>query len=170
LYSDCHGQKVKGVNDEFLDCFMEPCLPALQSESVDTISPERRSENMRRIRGKDTKPELIVRKALFAMGYRYRLHGAKLPGKPDLVFAKQSKVIFVHGCFWHNHSHVRCNTARFPKSNPDYWAEKLRRNVERDAVRRTELRRIGWKALVIWECQTKSLERQLRRVRRFLEG
>jgi DNA mismatch endonuclease (patch repair protein) len=137
---------------------------------MDTISPERRSENMRRIRGKDTKPELIVRRALFAMGYRYRLHGAKLPGKPDLVFAKQRKVIFVHGCFWHNHSHVRCNIARFPKSNPDYWADKLRRNVERDAARRAELRRIGWKALVIWECQTKSIERQVRRLRRFLEG
>jgi DNA mismatch endonuclease (patch repair protein) len=137
---------------------------------MDTISPERRSENMRRIRGKDTKPELIVRKALFAMGYRYRLHGAKLPGKPDLVFAKQRKVIFVHGCFWHNHSHVGCNIARFPKSNPDYWADKLRRNVERDAARRAELRRIGWKALVIWECQTKSIERQVRRLRRFLEG
>jgi len=136
---------------------------------MDTISPERRSENMRRIRGKDTKPELIVRKALFGMGYRYRLHGTELPGKPDLVFAKQRKVIFVHGCFWHNHSHVRCKIARFPKSNSDYWADKLRRNVERDAVRRAELRRIGWKTLVVWECQTKSIERQLRRIRRFLE-
>jgi DNA mismatch endonuclease (patch repair protein) len=137
---------------------------------MDTISPERRSENMRRIRGKDTKPELIVRRTLFAMGYRYRLHGAKLPGKPDLVFAKQRKVIFVHGCFWHNHSNVRCKIARFPKSNSDYWADKLRRNVERDATRRAELRRSGWKTLVVWECQTKSIERQLSRIRRFLEG
>jgi DNA mismatch endonuclease (patch repair protein) len=137
---------------------------------MDTISPERRSENMRRIRGKDTQPELIVRRALFAMGYRYRLHGAKLPGKPDLVFAKQRKVIFVHGCFWHNHSHISCKIARFPKSNSDYWADKLRRNVERDAIRRTELRRAGWKVLVVWECQTKSMEKQLGRLRRFLDG
>jgi DNA mismatch endonuclease (patch repair protein) len=136
---------------------------------MDTISPERRSENMRRIRGKDTKPELIVRRALFAMGYRYRLYGAKLPGKPDLVFAKQRKVIFVHGCFWHNHSQIRCKIARFPKSNSEYWAEKFRRNVERDAARCAELRKMGWKVLVIWECQTESIQRQLRRIRGFLE-
>jgi DNA mismatch endonuclease (patch repair protein) len=135
---------------------------------MDTISPARRSENMRRIRGKDTQPELIVRRALFAMGYRYRLHGAKLPGKPDLVFAKQRKVIFVHGCFWHNHSHIRCKIARFPKSNSEYWADKFRRNVERDTARRAELRKMGWKVLVIWECQTESIQRQLRRIRGFL--
>ena len=137
---------------------------------MDTISPERRSENMRRIRGKDTKPELTVRAALFGMGYRYRLHSEKLPGKPDLVFPKRRKVIFVHGCFWHNHSHIHCKIARFPKSNSGYWADKLRRNVERDAVRRAELRRLGWKVLVIWECQTKSIQKQLGRIRRFLEG
>jgi DNA mismatch endonuclease, patch repair protein len=137
---------------------------------MDTISPERRSENMRRIRGKDTKPELIVRKALFALGYRYRLHNAKLPGKPDLVFAERRKAIFVHGCFWHNHSYARCKIARLPKSNSDYWAEKLRRNVERDSARRAELQKIGWKTLIIWECQTKSIQRQLRRICRFLEG
>ncbi len=136
---------------------------------MDTISPERRSENMRRIRGKDTRPELVVRRALFAMGYRYRLHSAKLPGKPDLVFPSQRKVIFVHGCFWHNHSHVRCKIARFPKSNSNYWAEKLMRNVQRDTERRAELRKIGWKALVIWECQTRSIERQLARICCFLE-
>jgi DNA mismatch endonuclease, patch repair protein len=136
---------------------------------MDTISPERRSENMRRIRGKNTKPELVVRKAISAMGYRYRLHSSKLPGRPDLVFAKRRKVIFVHGCFWHNHSHVRCKIARFPKSNSDYWADKLRRNVERDAFRSAELRRTGWKVLVIWECQTRSIGSQLARIRHFLE-
>jgi DNA mismatch endonuclease (patch repair protein) len=136
---------------------------------MDTISPERRSENMRRIRGKDTKPELLVRGALFAMGYRYRLHSDKLPGKPDLVFAKRRKIIFVHGCFWHNHSHISCKIARFPKSNSGYWADKLRRNVERDALRCAELRRLGWKMLVIWECQTKSINKQIGRIRRFLE-
>jgi DNA mismatch endonuclease (patch repair protein) len=137
---------------------------------MDTISPERRSENMRRIRGKDTKPELIVRKALFAMGYRYRLHAAKLPGKPDLVFAKLRKVIFVHGCFWHNHSHIQCKIARLPKTNSDYWADKLRRNVERDAGHLTELRQAGWKVLVIWECQIRSIASHMRPIKRFLEG
>ncbi|HTA22652.1 MAG TPA: DNA mismatch endonuclease Vsr [Terriglobales bacterium] len=136
---------------------------------MDTISPERRSENMRRIRGKDTEPELIVRRALFAMGYRYRLHGAKLPGKPDLVFAKQRKVIFVHGCFWHNHTRPGCKIARLPKSNPDYWLDKLNKNVARDVLRRAELKKAGWKTLVIWECQTRSIAAQMRRINRFLE-
>jgi len=137
---------------------------------MDTISPERRSENMRRIRGKDTKPELIVRSALFGLGYRYRLHADELPGKPDLVFPKRRKAIFIHGCFWHNHSHVHCKIARLPKSNAGYWADKLRRNVERDTMRRAELRKLGWKTLVVWECQTKSIDKQLNRIRRFLEG
>jgi len=136
--------------------------------TMDTISRERRSENMRRIRGKNTKPELAVRKAVFSMGYRYRLHSDQLPGKPDLVFPKLRRVIFVHGCFWHNHSRASCKIARFPKSNCDYWAEKLRKNVERDIVRRAQLRKLGWKAMVIWECQARSIERQLPRIRRFL--
>ena len=136
---------------------------------VDSLTPEERSQIMARVRSKNSRPELAVRKIVFALGYRYRLHDAKLPGKPDLVFSKRRKVIFVHGCFWHNHSHARCKIARLPKSNPKYWADKLRRNVERDAVRRAELRRIGWKALVIWECQTKPLKRQLRRICCFLE-
>jgi DNA mismatch endonuclease, patch repair protein len=137
---------------------------------MDTISPERRSENMRRIRGKDTEPELVVRRTLFRLGYRYRLHSDKLPGKPDVVFPTLRKAIFVHGCFWHNHSHRGCKIARFPKSNSDYWAEKLRRNVRRDSARRADLRKMGWKVLIIWECQTKSIERQLSRILRFLEG
>ena len=137
---------------------------------MDTISPERRSENMRRIRGKNTRPELVVRKTLFAMGYRYRLHSAKLPGKPDLVFSKQRKVIFVHGCFWHSHSNSRCNIVRLPKSNSEYWAEKLKRNVTRDAIRKAELRRLGWKTMTIWECQTRSISRQLWRIKRFLNA
>jgi len=136
---------------------------------MDTISPERRSENMRRIRGKDTEPELVVRRALFKLGYRYRLHIKNLPGKPDLVFPKLRKVIFVHGCFWHKHSHIHCKIARLPKSNSEYWADKLRRNVERDAARRAELRRQGWKVFVIWECEAAHIERQIVRLRRFLD-
>ncbi|MGH9513207.1 MAG: very short patch repair endonuclease [Terriglobales bacterium] len=136
---------------------------------MDTISRERRSENMRRIRGKNTKPELIVRRELFRMGFRYRLHGTKLPGKPDVVFPKQRKAIFIHGCFWHNHSYKHCKIARLPKTNSGYWAEKLSRNVERDMARRAELRRLGWKVLVVWECQSKSIETHLGRIRRFLQ-
>jgi DNA mismatch endonuclease (patch repair protein) len=135
---------------------------------MDTISPERRSENMRRIRGKNTKPELIVRRALFALGYRYRLHGDELPGKPDLVFPKQRKVIFVHGCFWHNHSDSRCKIVRLPKSNSEYWAVKLKKNVARDTLRQSELKKLGWKSLTVWECQTCSIASQLPRIKRFL--
>jgi DNA mismatch endonuclease, patch repair protein len=136
---------------------------------MDTISPERRSENMRNIRAKNTKPELIVRKAVFAMGYRYRLHASQLPGKPDLVFPSLRKAIFVHGCFWHNHSRPGCKIARLPKSNSEYWLDKLQRNVARDVLRRAELRKAGWKTLVIWECQTRSIATQVRRIKRFLE-
>jgi DNA mismatch endonuclease (patch repair protein) len=136
---------------------------------MDTISPERRSENMRNIRGKNTKPELIVRTAVFAMGYRYRLHSAHLPGKPDLVFPSLHKAIFVHGCFWHKHSRPGCKIARLPKSNSGYWADKLTRNVARDVLRRAELKKAGWRTLIIWECQTRSIAAQTRRIKRFLE-
>jgi DNA mismatch endonuclease (patch repair protein) len=137
---------------------------------MDTISSERRSENMRRIRGKDTQPELVVRRLLFSAGYRYRLHNAGLPGKPDLVFPKRRKAIFVHGCFWHRHLNSNCKIARLPKSNCKYWADKLEKNVARDALRRAQLRRMGWKTMVIWECQTRSIAKQLRRMQRFLDA
>ncbi len=136
---------------------------------MDSISAESRSANMRNIRGKNTKPELIVRKAVFAMGYRYRLHAAHLPGKPDLVFPSLRKVIFVHGCFWHMHSRPGCKIARLPKSNTAYWLDKLERNVARDVLRRAELRKMGWKTLVVWECQICSMAAQTRRIKRFLE-
>ena len=117
---------------------------------MDTISPERRSENMRRIRGKDTKPELVVRRALFALGYRYRLHDAKLPGKPDLVFSKRRKVIFVHGCFWHRHENCRfCTT---PASNTRFWKSKFGETVKRDKRNLEALRTLGWRVAIIWEC------------------
>jgi DNA mismatch endonuclease (patch repair protein) len=119
---------------------------------MDSKLPDLRSENMRRIRSRDTIPEIRVRQLVHAMGYRFRLHKHDLPGRPDLVFNSLKKVIFVHGCFWH--AHRRCKLSRVPKSNTDYWIPKLRRNTIRDAIVRKLLRRAGWEALVIWECKT----------------
>ncbi len=125
-------------------------------------SPER-SAIMRAVKSRDTSPERAVRKLLTAMGYRYRLHSKKLPGAPDIVFPSRKKVIFVHGCFWHGHSCKR--GARTPKTNVTYWRAKIARNVARDARRTLELRRLGWKAKIVWECEVGSpkLRQSLRR-------
>jgi DNA mismatch endonuclease (patch repair protein) len=128
---------------------------------TDSISPERRSENMRRIRSKGMKPELQVRRLLHGMGYRYRLHRRNLPGHPDIIFPRRKKAIFVHGCFWHQHGDPACRITRIPKSRLDYWAPKLNRNKERDAANIKLLRNMGWRVFVVWECQT-SEERKLR--------
>lgn len=135
---------------------------------ADKLSPYRRSANMAAIRGKDTKPELIVRRLVHALGYRYRLHVRDLPGKPDLVFRPRRKVIFVHGCFWHLHPDVKCLDSRKPKSNKSYWGPKLTRNVERDAVHAAALETAGWKVLVVWDCETKALAALSKRLVRFL--
>jgi DNA mismatch endonuclease, patch repair protein len=118
---------------------------------------------MRAVKSRDTSPELAVRKLLSAMGYRYRLHLKKLPGAPDIVFPGRKKTIFVHGCFWHGHSCKR--GARTPQTNVAYWQAKIARNVARDAQRALELRRLGWKAKIIWECEVASpkLRQSLRR-------
>jgi DNA mismatch endonuclease (patch repair protein) len=117
---------------------------------TDVLTPEQRRRCMAAIRGKDTKPEMIVRKLVHAMGYRYRLHRKDLPGKPDLVFPSKNKVIFVHGCFWHMHN---CRYGRVqPKTNPKFWQEKRAANVGRDHKNRTALKKLGWTALVVWEC------------------
>jgi len=119
---------------------------------VDTLNPQERSERMARVRSKDTKPEMRVRRLVHALGYRYRLHDGKLPGRPDLVFPGRKRVVFVHGCFWHQH---RCpRGARMPKSRPEFWRPKLEGNRRRDARVVRELRRLGWRALVVWECRT----------------
>ncbi|MBI5493192.1 MAG: DNA mismatch endonuclease Vsr [Deltaproteobacteria bacterium] len=110
-----------------------------------------RSENMRRIRSKDTAPELLIRRIIFKMGYRYRLHYAKLPGRPDLVFPSRKKVIFIHGCFWHKHE--KCKISRMPKSNIKYWKTKLNGNKKRDAGNQDKLKKLGWLSMVLWECQ-----------------
>ncbi len=133
---------------------------------ADKLSPERRSVNMKAIRSKDTSPEMAVRRLVHGMGYRYRLHRKNLPGKPDLVFGPKRKVIFVHGCFWHQHSN--CVDGRKPKSNTGYWSEKLERNVRRDAENRTRLEADGWEVLVVWECETARPEALTARLHAFL--
>ena len=121
---------------------------------MDTISKNRRSWNMSRIRSKNTKPELIVRSFLHGMGYRFRLHRKDLPGIPDIVLPKHKTVILVHGCFWHRHS--GCNYAYSPKSNVDKWNKKFTENMLRDAKVADEIRRLGWQSITIWECDVLS--------------
>ncbi len=110
---------------------------------------------MRAIRSKGMKPEMTVRRLAHALGYRFRLHRKDLPGKPDMVFPSRRAVIFVHGCFWHQHPDAVCKDARPPKSNTDYWLPKLARNQSRDSEHEAALLAQGWRVLVIWECQTK---------------
>ena len=135
---------------------------------TDSLSPSRRSANMAAILSKGMKPELVVRRLVYSLGYRFRLHRKNLPGKPDLVFGPRRKIIFVHGCFWHLHPKDDCLDSRRPKSNRGYWLPKLRRNVERDAQHLRALRKLGWKVLVIWECETKDQTRLVKRLDRFL--
>ncbi len=116
---------------------------------TDTFSVSERSAIMSKVKGKNTKPEIALRKKLFAHGFRYRLHDNSLPGKPDIVFSKYKSVIFVHGCFWHSHGCSRC---RMPKTNSSYWRTKIRKNVERDGVHIRKLKKMGWRVLVVWEC------------------
>lgn len=134
---------------------------------VDTLTKRERSERMALVRSKHTKPELAIRRLVHGMGFRYRLHGNKLPGRPDLVFPARRKAIFVHGCFWHRHR--GCKLARIPKSRVRFWKEKLEGNRKRDARNMTRIRRLGWSYLVIWECQLGKLESLSRKIRKFLE-
>jgi DNA mismatch endonuclease (patch repair protein) len=136
---------------------------------VDRVTPQTRSKTMRAIRSKDTKPELAVRRLVHGMGYRYRLHRRDLPGSPDLVFPGRRKVLFVHGCFWHGHPDPECPRSHRPKSNRKYWEPKLRRNRQRDDENRVRLMALGWEVLVIWECETRDLDRVAKTVRRFLD-
>ena len=135
---------------------------------MDSLSPEERSEIMARVRSKNMRPELAVRKLVFALGYRYRLHARDLPGSPDLVFRPREKVIFVHGCFWHRHAD--CALARMPKSRLEFWTRKLEGNRKRDEKNNRALAREGWKVLTIWECQLKNLARLEGRISRFLDA
>lgn len=129
---------------------------------VDHITPKHRSENMSRIRSANTKPEIIVRSLLHRLGYRFRKNVKTLPGKPDVVLKKHNAVIFVHGCFWHQHK--RCKRSNMPKSNLDYWKPKLEKNVTRDRQHIKELKKQGWKILTVWECEIKDLEKLERKL------
>jgi len=134
---------------------------------VDSISPSRRAENMRRIRSKGTKPELVVRRLVHSMGFRYRLHSSKLPGKPDIVLTKLNKIIEVRGCFWHQHR--GCADSHIPKSRIEYWGPKLQKNKQRDSENLRKLRKMGWEVCVVWECAAQDPLRLADRLRSFLE-
>ena len=125
---------------------------------------------MGRVRGRDTKPEMVVRRLLHGMGYRYRLHAKDLPGRPDIVFRKRRLAIFVHGCFWHRHPDTACRLARLPKSRLDFWLPKLEGNRERDVETVERLESRGWNVLLVWECQLKDREQLRNTLRRFVEG
>lgn len=134
---------------------------------MDVHSSETRSFNMSRIHGKDTKPEVRLRKVLWHLGYRYRKNYMELPGKPDLAFISKKKVIFINGCFWHKHD---CKYFRWPKTNEQFWKDKITKNVERDRKNHMELERSGWDCLVVWECELKNKEfdQTLQRVINFI--
>ena len=134
---------------------------------VDNLSAYQRSECMRRVTGANTSPEILVRKLIHSMGYRYALHVKRLPGKPDIVLVSRRKVIFVHGCFWHNH---RCRRGRrLPITNSKYWKEKRQRNADRDRRHTRCLRDEGWQVLVIWECWTRDEEALRKKLQAFLQ-
>ncbi len=134
---------------------------------TDKLTPERRSENMRKIRSKDTLPEKAVRRLIHSMGFRYRLHVAKLPGKPDIVFSRLKKVVEVRGCFWHQHKD--CIDSHIPKSNSFYWGPKLRKNVRRDIQNEKKLKALGWHVLTLWACEVSDIKRLENRIKAFLQ-
>ena len=139
---------------------------------ADIVTREKRSEMMARIRGKDTKPELLIRKGLHARGFRYRLHDSKVPGKPDLVLSRYKAVVLVHGCFWHRHN---CHLFQWPKTQQDFWRAKLNGNLERDKANVVWLKAAGWRVLTIWECALKGksrlgLDDHIERIVRWLDS
>jgi DNA mismatch endonuclease (patch repair protein) len=133
---------------------------------TDNLNPERRSDNMRKIRAKNTSPEMFVRRLVHSMGFRYRLHVAALPGRPDLVFPRPKKIIEVRGCFWHQHG--KCIDSHIPKSRLDYWLPKLQRNQHRDAANLQSLKALGFRVLVVWECEIKKEKLLFTKLDRFL--
>lgn len=134
---------------------------------TDTVSPETRSRVMAQVKSKGMKPEMKVRRLLHGLGYRYRLQRADMPGKPDLVFPSRRKVVFVNGCFWHNHSD--CPRVRIPATNRDYWLSKLERNKARDERNIHLLNDIGWSVMTVWECELKDLREPTKRLVAFLD-
>jgi DNA mismatch endonuclease, patch repair protein len=136
----------------------------MNSTDIFSDVPDQRRELMARVRGTDSRPEMLVRRATHALGFRYRLHDRRLPGTPDLVFPRFKKVIFVHGCFWHRH--VGCSRTTTPKTRTDYWEKKFADNVQRDCVNQAKLEALGWEVHIVWECQTKDLD-LVERISRF---
>ena len=134
---------------------------------TDHLSPAERSRNMMQIKSKDTKPEKIVRSFLHSNGFRFRLHNKNLPGKPDITLKKYNTVIFVNGCFWHQHKN--CKRANIPKSNKEYWVPKIERNKARDKQNIAELKKLKWKVLVVWECEVKKLKKLTNRLNKQLQ-
>ena len=134
---------------------------------MDVFTKEKRSQIMSEIKGKNTKPEKIVRSLLHQMGYRFRLHRRDLPGNPDIVLPKHKKVIFVHGCFWHGHED--CPRAKRPSTNKKFWNEKLSKNIKRDISNQKELKKLGWLPFVVWQCQIKDIDTLQRKFNKFLK-
>lgn len=134
---------------------------------MDIKSKEKRSQNMAAIHGKNTKPELIVRHYLFSRGFRYRINDRRYPGHPDIVLPKFRTVIFVNGCFWHRHP--GCKYAYMPKSNREFWKNKFEHNVANDRKEHEELRELGWKVIVVWECELKTAEKRKERLEKLVE-
>jgi DNA mismatch endonuclease (patch repair protein) len=134
---------------------------------TDVLTPKQRSANMAAITGKDTKPELVVRRATHRLGYRYVLHHKNLPGRPDLVFPSRNKIVFVHGCFWHMHT---CRYGRVvPATNAEFWSAKRNGNVARDTRNVAALRSLGWSVLIVWECQLREIDTLISRIVKFLD-
>lgn len=127
---------------------------------MDTLSKNRRSQLMAKVKQKNTEPEIIVRHFLFSKGFRYRINVKTMPGSPDIVLTKYKVVIFVHGCFWHGHS---CHAGHLPTSNLDYWKAKIEANKERDSRKNDALEALGWKVITIWQCEIKTLEKREKR-------
>jgi len=134
---------------------------------MDRLTKERRSWLMSRVRGKNTEPEMIVRRLLHGLGYRYRLHRKDLPGKPDLAFGPRKKIVFVHGCYWHGHG---CKIGRLPKSNVEFWKSKIERNRERDMEVNRKLNASGWQTITVWQCEARDLSTLEDRLVDFIEN
>ena len=134
--------------------------------AMDTLTVTERSKRMARVKGKDTTPEMRVRRLVHGMGYRYRLHRSDLPGTPDLVFPSRRKVIFIHGCFWHRHPN--CRLARLPKSKREFWESKLEQNRKRDLLNQDKIHQMGWYFLITWECMLDDMNKVDIKIREFL--
>lgn len=152
--------------EKFDTISLEQLQRFLFRSQMDIVAPAKRSEMMSRIKGRDTGPELRVRRCAHALGFRFRLHSKHLPGRPDLVFPRLKTVIFVHGCFWHRHK--GCPHTSTPKTRVGFWQEKFQANIDRDIRVAASLRLLGWRVLTIWECQSKDTAKLMRRLHRML--